>query len=325
MESKREEIAKKLDKFAFNIKNIDRIIAFMVALFIIFAVVVYSKKNAEVMQQEAAYNRMLAELQAHQLNVIYANVTPNNGEIDGTKQKEAPMFTDGVEATAFAFEQLYNSTSYETYGYGNTHAEALGQNVEVIMSFKSVKFEDGSYFDENVRIETQTNFGQTEAIQLFWKDGKKYKRGGSRPRQENGTCVADFNGGFYQVNTSLTSKARIEVRRETIQFCKDFSFARDKSGRITYYKTTVLLDKVKAVETYGKNIQEEGGTTFPIFSQLQVSCIIDRNGNLLSYTTNEIMTVTKKVVIDISPVMNTETTNFIKSINQTPTVPYPTF
>ena len=116
MESKREEIAKKLDKFAFNVKNIDRVIAFMVALFLVFALVVYTKKHKEYIVQEETYNRMLAEIEAHQLNVIYTNVKPSSGKIDGSKQKENPMFTNGVDATAYAFGQLYNAKTYETNG-----------------------------------------------------------------------------------------------------------------------------------------------------------------------------------------------------------------
>ena len=323
MESKREIIAKKLDKFAFNVKNINRIIAFMVALFIVFGLVVYTRKHKEYMEQEAVYNRMLAELEAHQLNVIYSNVTPNNGKIDGSKQKEKPMFSNGIDATAYAFESLKNSTSYEIYGFGLVNAEALGQNVEVILTTYACKFADGTYFDEINRLETKTSFGQTEAIQLFWANGKKYKRTGTNIRLENGNCLADYSGGFYEVATSLTEKAQIEINKDTIQFCKDFTFARDENGRIAYYKTTCMLDKVKAVKNYAQNIMEEGGTTYPEFSLLQVSCIIDRNGNLLSYSTSEVMTATKHFIVDITPTMNTETTIYIKSINETPTLPYP--
>jgi len=323
MESKREEIAKKLDKFAFNVKNIDRVIAFMVALFIVFAFVVYTRKKTDYEQRQAAYSRMLAELEEHQLNVIYANVSPNDGDSSGTYVKEKSMFENGIDAAAYAFEQLRSSKCYETEGYGFVQAEALGQHVEVEMNFKSAQYEDGTQFDENIRKETKTNFGQTEAIQLVFKNGVKYKRTGSNIRSENGAWVADFSGSFSPTGSSVTKKPVIEVRKDTIQFCKDFTFTRTSTGKIAYYKTTVLVDRVKSVVDYAKNIQEEGGTSLPQFSFIQVSCIIDGTGHLLSYTTIETMSLTKTIVVEVNTTMTTETTVFVKSYDQTPSIPYP--
>ena len=94
-----------------------------------------------------------------------------------------------------------------------------------------------------------------------------------------------------------------------------------KSGNIAYYKATVLLDVQTAVVDYAKSIQEEGGTTLPQFSYIEMACIIDRDGNMLSYTLTEKMTLIKHIVVDITTTTLNKITNIVLSTNQTPTIP----
>ena len=322
MENEREDLIKKLDKFAFNIKNINRIIAIMTVLFIVFCFIAYNRKNAEISAQNEVYNRMIAELEAHQLNVIYSNVTPNNGQVT-SNEKEAAKFKNGIEAVIYAFDQFFNYKSYESEGSGRVTAEAAGQNVEVVTSIRNARFESGTEFDEVVRKETKTNFGQTDAVQIVYKNNKKYSRKGSNIRSSSGRWVADFNSTFEDVTQSITKQQFYVVNEETVRTCRDYSFTRTNDGKIEYYKAIVILDPVKSTYGHAKNMQEEGGTSFPEFSKLEISCIIDRDGHLLSYTVLEKMTLTKKIVIDITTTMTMETTTIILSHNKTPKISEP--
>ncbi len=321
VENERETLGQRIDKFVFNINNINKIIAILMSMFIVFGIIFYCKRNSELDFQNDVYENMLREIEAHQLNVIYTNITPNSGQVDPSKNKELPKYKNAKEAVNVAFQKYYNSTSYEIEGNGRTIAEAVGQEVEIVMSFTNVKYSDGVVFNEFVRKETQTNFGQTDAAQTIYKDGRKYKRNGTNIRKSNGRWIADFSGNFHDVTRSTTSHPWYIVNENTITASKFFSFARDDYGNIAYYKATVLLDPKEATKEYAKNIQEEGGTSLPSFGYVEMSCIIDRDGNLLSYTVQEEMTLTKHIVTDITTTTKNTITGVVLSMNQTPSRP----
>ena len=321
MKNQRETLGQKLDNFAFNIKNINKIIAFMMAMFIVFGIIFYCKRNNELDTQNDVYENMLRQIQTHQLSVIYTNLTPNSGQVDPSKNKEMPKYKNAKEITIQAFSRLKNSSTYEIVGSARTVAEALGQTVEVVSNHTNIKYEDGVEFNELVRKETQTNFGQTDATQTIYKNNRKYQRKGTNIRKSGEQWIADFSGGFQDITKGVTSYPWYVVDNETILASKFFSFARDDYGNIAYYKATTLLDSNKAAFSYAKSVQEEGGTSFPIFTYIELSCIIDRDGNMLSYYMEEKMTVSKKIVVDITTTTLTKSTSIVLSTNQSPSRP----
>ena len=264
---------------------------------------------------------MLRELEAHQMSVIYTNITPNSGQIDPSKNNEDPIFKNAKEAVIVAFDKLYNSNSYEIIGSGKTLAKAAGQNVELLINYTNIKYSTGVEFDEFIRKETQSNFGQTDATQSIYKNGKKYQRNGTNIRKSGDKWIADFSGNFSDRTQSVTKHPWHIVNEDTVSANKFFSFARDKSGNIAYYKATVLLDVKTSVVDYAKSIQEEGGTSLPQFSYIEMACIIDRDGNMLSYTLTEEMTLIKHIVVDIKTTTTNQMTNIVISTNQTPSIP----
>ena len=321
VENKREILGQKIDNFVFNISNINKIIAVLMAMFIIFSIIFYCKDTAEYVRLNNIYETMLKEMEAHQLNVIYTNITPNGGQVDPSKNKEAPKYKNAKEAVAVAFANLDKSSSYEIVGNGRTVAEAAGQTVEIVMSFTNIKYQTGTAFDEFVRKETQTNFGQTDAAQTIYKNGRKYKRNGSNIRKSGDRWIADFSGNFHDVTQSITSHPGYIINNDTIVANKSFSFARDGNGNIAYYKATVLLDPKTSTKYYARNIKEEGGTTLPSFAYVQISCIIDRDGNLMSYSIQEEMTLSKVIVVEITTTTTNKTTCVVLSTNQNPSRP----
>ena len=309
MENKRDIIEAKLekiDKFVFNIKNINRIIAVMLSLFMILLFVTVYKRHQELDKTEKTYQQMLDDIKANQLNFVYSNVTPNKGEIDASKiELEPPMFKKAKQAVVYAFDKFYSYNTFELVGYGSTEAVAVGQHVEIEMNLHSYRFETGTEYDRLVRKETKTNFGQSDATEIVYKNNQRYNRKGSNIRKQNGEWVADFYGSYQITNFSVKHRVNYLVTDDTVIYNKNFSFVRDKQNNILYYQASVLLHPVNSVRDYSQNIMEEGGTSYPEFSEIELSCIIDRDGNLMSYSIVENMTITKKIVVDIT----TTTTN----------------
>ena len=323
LEEKINKFENKFDKFAFNVTNINKIIAILTAVFIIFCFVFYIKRDNQLNNENAVYDMMLQELQTHQLAVIYSNVTPNDGQIDTTKVPEAPIFTNAKEAVISAFEKFNNYDTYEILGHGSTTAVALGQTVQIGIGYKNYQFSNGTQLDENVRKELYSNYGQTEAVQNLYKDGKRYVRYGTDIRLSGEYWIATFNSGFTFRNSSINYHTSFVINAQTTQFAKSFSFTRDNKGRIAYYKATVILDPKLSTFDYARDIQEEGGTSFPEFSYIEIACIIDRDGHLMSYTSTEKMTLSKHIVFDITTTATTTRTSLIVSHDVDPSIPEP--
>ena len=318
--NKRELVVRKVDKFVFNANNLDKIIAIFLAIFLMTFCICCGKRSAMLDSQQDEYNRMRDELRAYQKYVMLANLTPNNGQSEG-KDMEAPKYKNAKDATLDAFNKLANYEMFEMDSKMVTTAVAAGQNVEILINSNDYKYQDGTVLNRVVRKETKTNFGQTEAVETIYTGTQKYNRKGSNIRIENGKCVADFSGNFSICNSKITKKPFYELDKASSLFSQKFSFVRDKNGKIAYYEATVSVgDPNSVVKNYATEIQEAGGTTFPNFSFLEISSIIDRDGNLISYAVTEKMTFSKKIVIDIT---TTTTTNVLVSFNQTPSNPKP--
>ena len=310
LEDRFQEKYEKIDKFAFNVSNINKIIAIMLVFFIFMCFVYGVKKNDKLNYEYYVYENMLTELKNKQLYDMYTNLEHDEGQSENTKINEKPIFNNAKQAVIAAFNKLYNYSAYEIEGSGVTNAVAVGQNVEIRINFKNVMFLDGVQLDETVRFETQTDFGQSEAAQYAYKNGQRYRRFGGNIRYSNGKYIADFGGSFSRYNSVIKSHPFYLVNSDTVTYDKIFSFTRKSNGRIAYYKATVFLNPQTAVVDYARDIQEQGGTSYPSFSTLEIACIIDPNGDLMSYSVTEKMTLTKHIVFDIT----TTTTNVMTSV-----------
>ena len=135
--------------------------------------------------------------------------------------------------------------------------------------------------------------------------------------------MADFSGAYKKVDSSLTKKSGLIVNNQTILQSVSYSFIRDKNNKILYYTACVRLDTEESIKTYGQSIKEEGGTSYPIFSELELTCNIDRDGNLISYSSHERMTVSKSIVIlgAVTATLTNDYITVIKSYNQVPSIP----
>lgn len=323
MDNKRQIIAKKVDKFVFNAKHLNIIISAFLALFVIMFFVCYSRQSAYIDAQNQKYQKLLDEISEYQLNVIYSNVSPNDGYVDTSKEVEEPMFRDAKEAVVYAFDKLNNYKSYEIVSGGMNYSEAVSQKIEIRNDCRYIKYEDGLELEIACSYETKTNFGQSAGEQNVYVNGGKYQRSGSNVRLENGKATADFSGSFSKTNSPLQHIPHHVVNNQTVRFKNSFSFVRDKNNKIVYYKASVSLDPELSTIYYGQNVKEQGGTSFPVYSKVILSCIIDRDGNLLSYEIDEIMKVTKKVLIDIDATVDSQIIYTLVSHDTTPSVPRP--
>ena len=321
MDNKREIIVKKIEKYGFNVKILNAIIAVMVAIFTIAFFVVYSKEKAKYDLENVNYAARLKQIEQDQLNSIFGNVSPNSGTVN-KKEVEQPMFKNAKEAVVFAFDKFYNYNTYEIETTGFSVTDVVGQHVEVMLQTKSCKWDDGLEYEQNMMYETKTDFGQSKATECVYKNGK-YVREGKNLRNNNGTLMADFSGAYKKVDSSLTKKSGLIVNNQTILQSVSYSFIRDKNNKILYYTACVRLDTEESIRTYGQCIKEEGGTSYPIFSELELTCNIDRDGNLINYSSHERMTVSKSIVIlgAVTATLTNDYITVIKSYNQVPSIP----
>ena len=315
----------KIDKYVFDVNILNKIIAVFAVIFVVCFFVFSAKLQNKIIQDNDAYQKMLAELEARQLIDIYNNTTDDKGSGSTITNLETPMFNNGIEAVCFAFNKFYNYSCFEIEGKGTTYSSAAGQNVEILINSYSAKYSDGIVYNQNIRKETKSNFGQTEATETIYTGTEKWTRNGTNIRKSGDKYIADFSGNFQKRNSEIVRYAFYEVNKQTALYTKSFSFVRNDDGSIAYYKATILLDAQKATTKYAKEIQEQGGTSYPNVSYLEIACIIDRNGDMKSYNVKETMTLTKTVVINITATANNEFTYIFLSQNKTPSVARPNY
>ena len=313
----------KIDNYIFNVDILNKIIAIFASVFVICFFAFSIKINQQRMIESNSYQKMLAELEARQLNDIYNNTT--NDSSAGSGQNETPIFKNAIDAVCFAYDRFRNYTTFEIEGGGIVNSSAVGQDVEIIVSSHTAKFADGIVYNNTVRKETQTNFGQTDATETVYTGTEKYRRIGTNVRKSGDKYVADYSGPFKKVNSEVTSYAFYEVNKDTALYSKSFAFVRNKDGSIAYYKATILLDSQKATQKYAKEIQEAGGTSLPNVTYLELSCIIDRNGDFLSYNAIETMIMNKTIIVDITATAQNNLTYYFFFFFETPKVAKPQY
>ena len=326
--SKREIIVQKVEKFdnyIFDVKILNRIIAIFFALFLLCFFVFDTKIKERETLENQRYERMLAELEARQLNLIYNQTTPNSGNGNPNVELEKSMFRNAIDANIYAFNKLKSYSTFEIESKGVTDSSAAGQNVEIKMNSISVKYSNGIVYNKTVRKETKTDFGQTDGTETVYTGTAKYVRRGENIRQEGDIYVADFSEKFEKQNSEVLSYAYYEINEKTVLSSKSFSFVRNPDGTIAYYKATIICDSKGATVKYAKEIQEQGGTSYPDVSYLEISSIIDRDGNLLSYNIHETMTMVKTIIIPITATANNDITYIVVSHDETPKTPMPNY
>lgn len=317
----RELVVKKIDHFVFNVKVLNKITSAMVILFAIFFAISASIAVKKQTYYQDMYNLMLETDAIRQRIQMIENSAPLNST--GT-EAEAPMFANAKSACIYAFDKFYNYSTYEIEVSGKTNSSAMGQNVEIDMRSRYFKYSDGVQLTQSFRNETSTNFGQSGATEIVYKNGKRYERNGSNLRTQSGKLTADFSGSYNLRSDSLLSKQPFYVvNSRSIIDQTFFSFVRDSNKKIVYYKATILLSSTFGVKDYAEDIREQGGTSLPTFTNVELNCLIDRNGELISFATNETMTLTKHIVIDISATTTNNLTYTIVSSNKTPSVVEP--
>ena len=203
-------------------------------------------------------------------------------------------------------------------------SSAVGMNVEIIFDTTYCKYESGVEFMQNIRLETKTNFGQSDASQTVYKNGEAYKLKGSKIKMNGDTLQAKFSGNFKKDNDSkLTSLPLYIVDESTIEFSNRFTINRNANGKIRGYYASVELSPQLSVKYYAQAVKEQGGTSLPKFSKVTVNCELDKNGNIVSFSVNEKMKATKTVVVPVDASINNQCTFKLISYNQTPSYPEP--
>ena len=311
----------KIDNLVFNPKFLNIVTIAMAALFVFLFIAFSFKANSIDNYYENLYNQMQANLEKYNLNLIN-NSASSNGS--ASAEKEQPLFKNGIDAVVSAFELFYAYTSYEVKASGVITSEAVGQNIEIIMNGHFIKFDKDLEYQETRKIETKTNFGQTSASKVVYKNGQKYTCPGSNVQRDDMDLTATYSNNFSKTESSLNSIAFYLINKQTVLSENYYTIKRNPDGSINCYYASVELSPYTSITNYAKEIQEMGKSTLPKFSRISLTCIIDKTGHLISMSTNEFMTLTKNVVIDVTVTTNNKLDYVLISHNETPSIPKPT-
>ena len=320
MEDNRSLVVKKIDNFVFNTKILN-IIAIVMAVLFVFSFVFFGVK---LEQRDQYYREIYAKMEQNIYNYnisLINNGVSSDGASSQPQQKE--IFSSAKEAVCTAFDGLYKSKSFEISASGTSISSAVGQDVEILTGMLINRYDDGSEFQQTIKLETKTNFGQSSAQQYVYKNGKCHENDGSNIKNSSGTLSADFKNNFKEVQTQLKGVPMYLVTKSTVVKENYFTVKRTITGKIECYYASVLLSTYSSVKDYAIGIKEQGGTSLPEFSKIELNCVIDAEGNLVAYSVNEDCKLVKKVVFDITATVNNQIDYIVLSRNKTPKLTIP--
>lgn len=320
-EGRLDKLTQKLDKFTTNPKTIFTIIVFLIcSLAVVFASTATKLKSASQLANEIASLEKQNSALSNQNQILQSQGTFESEISSFDKQ----IFSNGTDAIVTAFENLNNYSSYEIEAHGTTSSDApVVGTVPIDMQGYAYKYQDGFIFDRMFQDDVYNKVGLDSALEIVIKDGKKYTRRGNLVTKD-GKLDGEFSADFKYFESKCLKHNFYIVNKSTIQSCK-FSIKKDK-GKILYYQVVANLDPKLAVKGHDIDIMEQGGTTLPTFNYIELTCQIDKDGNLMNYVINEQMNLSKHIPVlgYVSTTTTNLTTNTILSFNKEPSVEKPT-
>jgi hypothetical protein len=322
IKEKTAKVAKKIDNLVFNVKFLNITAAILIALFAVMFTIFGSIAitNENLLQQE--YEKRLKLIELYNQNYINASVMGSSSS--STETQEEAKFQTAKEAVAYAFDRFYGYDSFEMTSYGVTDSKAAGISAEIVFDTLVCKYSNGTIFNQILRHETKTNYGMNYACQSVFKNNKRYKRAGTNLKVVNGELTAEFNTQFTEkTETLFTTWMFYIINEDTITASKYLTTMRSAMGKITGYYASVELSPETSITDYALSVQDNGETSLPEFEYVYLNCEIDRNGDLVTFSIEEKMACTKKMVIKLNVTSTNKTKYTMVSHNTAPSVAEP--
>lgn len=267
----------------------------------------YFKINGEYERYEAIYAQMLKESSDFNNSYNYENSSSS------ATNKETPMFTDATNAIDYSYNNFLNAEFSEYEATGTVVAGGAGVSLTVKGYQKQIKYTSGAILCE-CRIWADDNkFGITNANQRLFKNGKVYIRTVFADKmsynQQTGEIMADYSDKEfeYEVDNDFSTYA---INKNTITRDLYFKVNYDPyTGQVKSYSASASINTKYGVEKYDERLQREGWLSkLPVFSKLEIHCVIGRDGALQSATINESYSSKKNLSV-IGDVNYTSTDN----------------
>lgn len=273
----------------------------------------YFKVNGEYARYEAIYAEMLKQSSS-------LNNTKNYEEAGNNQQsKETPMFDNAKTAIDYAYNDYINSEFSEYMVKGTVTASASGVTMPINVQQLQIIYPSGTILCENrIWLENSSLASSIiTATQRVYKNGVIYHR----------VVKMDQMSFNKQTNEITASYGNTKFKKETNEDFYTFIVNRNTitrelyfkvnynpyTGQVDSYSASASLHTKKAVDGYDKRLMREGDLlSIPEFSQLEIHCVINRDGTLRTATINESYSSTRKV-----PVLGTVSYSSTDSFNLT--------
>lgn len=305
-----------------TLKTITNIFAILfVMYFFAFAVFQYISTN----NLDNTYSTLIASVDDFNTMVSNENSTKSETEIP----IETAIFSNSKEAGVYAFNQLYNFTSYEIFATGNFFMSALGYDVTGKLNIRAIQYDDKEQYMETVKYQSSgTSLGLTKGTKtLFANDGTRYDLITKSVTATSNSLSANYASSSWKVNEEpkSTQIGLYLVNASTIVSSTELEIVYNAiTKKISQYQFSLTINPKISTKDYAKMVYEQGGKTLPNFSNIILNCVLDNNGNLISFISNEEYTTQANLSLYefTANVKNTITYNLL-SYNSTVSVQKP--
>lgn len=276
--------------------------------------------NNKLNAYEELYASLIASSKEFNNNLFEENNSNNN---NNNTQLDQPLFDDAIAAINYAYNFTL-SNPYDIKVEGMVTATTMGLTVNVKVQGTQIYYENGAVLIETKRYEMNSNFGQTMSTLSYYENNDCWRKGTSSVyMNERGDLVANYNEGFNFID-NYGSPKQIIVNESTIAKQVYFKINRNVyTNKIESYSASVVLKPTLATKGYAEQVKEEGGLdSMPNYKTLELNCIIDAKGNLVSYNLKENYTSTMNLFGGITIECYNNSNYYITSTTN-PSIPQP--
>ena len=251
-------------------------------------------------RKQNEYELLYAQLtsSSHYYNTVlkWANENEQNENLD------EPLFNNASSAIITAWNNFKNASSFELFGdgkgVGTAGVNGMNYDVTMLMQNNIVKWADGTYYYEIQRYQTETipfignPLTRTDAYYL--PTGERWHRYTTNLLYDSKTkqIISNYTEDFkLSKNKTTFEYFNYIINEQTVVKETYFKVNRNiYTNKIESYSCSVILNNKTASVDFLKNLKEENKTMIvgdPVMTKLNINCVIDINGNFITFGVDE--------------------------------------
>lgn len=262
-------------------------------VFVLFGVFVYGMKLDDINYTNNQYYALMENVLDFNDRVV--NESSSNVMVD-LSTNEQSIFQSAKEAILYAFNDFYNLSQYEFECTSVATINAMRNTIIMDAYNKIIKYPDDTYLLYSVRyqrphpIDTVYNLGLTSGDIYYFNSGYRFGMRTTEIVKDYVTLTPTWSGDrLFKTGAPITANSYFYIINN-VSIINEISFQASINPitkKLTNYYVSVGLNASYATKDYRKIFILQTGNEDVYFNKLVLHCVLDSEGKLVSFRTEE--------------------------------------